>query len=369
MDLRPIMTPSHYNRMVLSERPKTLANEQTLRKETVPFDLKPGLHEAVVKVIYNSIDPTQRIWMKDARSYFPPVQVGEVMRAVGLGVVVIPGPESSLKKGDYIAGTIGKSSGIHACRSYLLGFLGLQEYALVKDDKVNKFDIIPGTELIDFLGPLGLTAGLTAYIGLFDIAKIKAGETLVVSTAAGAVGSLVCQFAKKAGARVIGIVGSDEKARWVENELGADFVFNYKDPAWKEDFVKKVGYADAYFDNTGGDISAFIYTRMNTFGRVAFCGAISVYNSEDPAGLKNYLEIVMQRLTVQGFIIRLSIDHASKFEEATKQIAAWLADGSIKRKYHVVEGLENAAEAINLLFSGSNRGKVILAVADPEAKI
>ncbi|KAA1470194.1 alcohol dehydrogenase [Dentipellis sp. KUC8613] len=339
------MTPAHYNRMVLSERPKTLANERTFQKQTVPFNFKPGPHEAVVKVIYDSIDPTQRIWIKDARSYFPPVQVGDVMRALGVGVVVIPGPQSSLKKGDYVSGT---------------------EYALVKDDQVTKFDLLPGTELIDFLGPLGVTAGLTAYIGLFEIAKIKAGETIVVSTAAGAVGSLVCQFAKKAGARVAGIVGSDEKARWVENEIGADFVFNYNDPAWKEDFVKKVGFTDVYFDNTGGDISAFIYTRMNTFGRVAFCGAISVYNSEDPAGLKNYLEIVTQRLTVQGFIV---VDHVSKFEEASKRIASWLADGSIKRKYHVVEGLEHAAEAINLLFSGRNTGKVILAIADPEVKI
>ncbi|TFY71010.1 hypothetical protein EVG20_g2003 [Dentipellis fragilis] len=329
------MAPSEYTRMVLNERPKTLINEQTLRKETVPFDLKPGPHEAVVKVIYNSIDPAMRSWMSDARSYLPPVKIGEVMRAIGVGVVVIPGSESKLKK-------------------------GLQEYAILKDDEANKFDLVPGAEPIDYLGPLGPTGGLTAYIGLFEIGKIKAGETIVVSAAGGSVGSLVSQFAKKAGARVVGIVGSDEKVEWLTKDVGIDFAFNYKSPTWKEDFIKQVGYTDVYFDNVGGDISAFIYTRMNTFGRVAFC------DREDSPGLQNYVQIVTQRLTVQGFIV---VDHQSVFEKASKQIATWLADGSIKRRYHIVDGLEKAAEAINLLFTGKNLGKVILAVSDPKAEI
>ncbi|KAA1470192.1 alcohol dehydrogenase [Dentipellis sp. KUC8613] len=342
------MAPSEYTRMVLSERPKALVNEQTLRKETVPFDLKPGLHEAVVKVIYNSIDPTMRNWMSDARSYLPPVKIGEVMRAIGVGIVVDPGSESKLKKGDYVA-----------------GMPGLQEYAIMKDDEANKFDLVPGAEPIDYLGPLGPTGGLTAYVGLFEIGKIKAGETIVVSAAGGAVGSLVSQFAKKAGARVVGIVGSDEKVEWLKKDVGVDFAFNYKSPTWKDDFTKEVGFTDVYFDNVGGDISAFIYTRMNTFGRVAFCGAITEYNGEDSPGLKNYVQIVLQRLTVQGFIVT---DHQSEFEKASKQIASWLADGSIKRRYHIVNGLDKAAEAINLLFSGNNSGKVILAVSDPQAK-
>ncbi|KAA1470193.1 alcohol dehydrogenase [Dentipellis sp. KUC8613] len=335
------MAPSEYTRMVLNERPETLVNERTLRKEIVPFDLKPGPHQAVVKVIYNSVDPTIRNWMRDARSYLPPTKIGEVMRAMGVGIVVIPGSESKLKK-------------------------GLQEYAVLEDDQVNKFDIKPGAELIDYLGPLGMTAGLTAYIGLFEVGKIKAGETLVVSAAAGAVGSLVCQFAKKAGARVVGIVGTEEKARWVQNDLGADFVFNYKSPTWQEDFIKQVGYADVYFDNVGSDISAFVYTRMNTFGRVSVCGAITEYNGEATPGLQNYLQIVLQRLSVQGFIVS---DYLSKFEDASKQIASWLADGSIKRKYHIVNGLENVLDALNLVFTGKNSGKLILAVSDPKADI
>ncbi|TFY79049.1 hypothetical protein EWM64_g4960 [Hericium alpestre] len=271
-----------------------------------------------------------------------------LMHAIGVGAVVKAGPNANLSPGDYVT-----------------GFLGLQEYAVVPAQQVHKINLIPSTELIDFLGPLGVTGGLTrtsctfphptqsapkltpaAPQGLFEVAKIKKGETIIVSTAAGSVGSLVVQFAKQAGARIV------------------DIVYNYEKPSWKDQFDDQVGQADVYFENVGSDITDFMLTRLKTFGRVAVCGVISEYNVEEGQniGIRNYIQIVLRRLRVQGFIVT---DYASKFPEAYKEIGSWLESGSLKRKYHVVEGLENAGDSFNLLFTGENKGKLILKVAEP----
>ncbi|TFK47799.1 alcohol dehydrogenase [Heliocybe sulcata] len=333
------LPPADYTRIVLQERPKADITSSAFRKEVValPSELKDG--QVLVKVHWLSLDPAMRGWLNDARSYVPPVQIGEVMRAMGLGTVVDPGKGTEFKQGDFVRGTF-----------------GWQEYAVLKASAVEKIALPKGAELLDFLGPLG-SSGMTAYFGLEDICALKPGETLVVSGAAGSVGSLVCQMGKKKGAKVIAIAGSDEKCNWLEKELGADKALNYKSPSWKEEF-RKLGYLDAFFDNVGGEMLDFMLTRLNKGARIALCGAISDYNRK-PKGLTSYLTLISQRAKIQGFIV---FDYADQYSKAAEEIAGWLADGTLKRKFHIVEGLENAPTALPMLFSGGNTGKLVVKV-------
>ncbi|KAI6013465.1 hypothetical protein BKA83DRAFT_4361875 [Pisolithus microcarpus] len=334
---------STYTSIVLRERPVADILPDTFETKTASKDdLVPGPEQVVVRVTYVSLDPAMRGWLKDARSYLPPVQIGEVMRAVGLGVVVQVGSGSQFKEGDLVSGTVGWT-----------------EYAVLDDKKLQKITTPPGCTSLDFLNTLGLT-GMTAYFGLHDVGKLKAGETLVVSGAAGAVGSLVCQLGKRAGARVIGIAGSPEKCSWVETELGADKVLNYKLPTFKQDFRDAVGYLDVYFDNVGGEILDLALTRLNRHARIVLCGAISAYNATAP-GLRNYMTLIAQRAKMEGFIV---FDYESEYPMAIKELAVGLADGSIKRKFHIVEGLENAPKALPMLYSGANDGKLVVKVSD-----
>ncbi|TFY77661.1 hypothetical protein EWM64_g6351 [Hericium alpestre] len=345
------MNPSQYTRIVLNERPQKFIDSNTFRQETVPFDLKPGQGQVLVKVTWLSLDPTMRGWLNDTRSYLPPVQIGETMRAGGLGTVIEVGPGSQLKESDTV-----------------FGMLGWREYAVVDEKAVRKIIVPPGSQELDFLGPLGIT-GMTAYFGLNDVGKLKAGETLVVSGAAGAVGSIVCQMGKKQGAKVVAIAGSDEKCQWLEKELGVDKAINYKSPTFRKDFIDAVGYLDVYFDNVGGDILNLALTRLNKGARIAFCGAISDYNSgadENIKGLTAYMNLISQRAKLEGFIV---LDYAEKFPEAIKEVAGWLADGSLKRKFHVVHGLDKAPSALPMLFTGENIGKLVIHVSGPDAKL
>ncbi|RDB26209.1 putative NADP-dependent oxidoreductase YfmJ [Hypsizygus marmoreus] len=226
-------TPKEYKRIVLNERPVAEIEPTTFRTEILPFDLKPGNGEVVVRMTWLSLDPAMRGYIRDTRSYLPPVQIGEVMRGHGLGVVVEVGPGSEFSVGDSVSGA-----------------WGMTEYAVVKDSAIQKLNVPKGAEPLDFLNTLGFS-GLTAYFGLKDIGKLKAGETLVVSGAAGAVGSIACQLGKRIGAKVYGIAGSDDKCEWLVKEVGIDGAFNYKSPTFREDF-KKLGYLDVFFDNVGG---------------------------------------------------------------------------------------------------------------------
>jgi hypothetical protein len=264
------------------------------------------------------------------------------MRATGLGTVVQTGKGSKFSDGDIVQGTFGWT-----------------EYAVMNDKQCEKIVPLPGANTLDYLNTLGMP-GMTAYFGLKDIGKLQRGETLVVSGAAGSVGSLACQLGKKAGAKVIAIAGSDEKCTWLKNELGVDNALNYKSKTFYEEW-KSLGYLDVYFDNVGGDILDFALTRLNKHARIVLCGAISEYNSVKPKGLQAYMNLISQRAKIEGFIV---FDYASDFPAAIKEIAASLADGSIKRKFHVVEGLEKAPEALPLLFSGVNTGKLVVKVAE-----
>ncbi|KAI6034821.1 hypothetical protein EDC04DRAFT_2202125 [Pisolithus marmoratus] len=352
-----------YTHIVLRERPVADILPDTFETKTVSKDdLVPGPQQVVVRVIYVSLDPAMRGWLRDARSYLPPMQIGEVMRATGLGVVVQVGTGSQFEEGDLVSGHVGWT-----------------EYAIMDDTKLRKITPPPGCTSIDFLNTLGLI-GMTAYFGLHDIGKLKSGETLVVSAAAGAVGSLVCQLGKRAGARVIGIAGSPEKCAWVETELGVDKVLNYKSPTFNQDFKDAVGYLDVYFDNVGGEILDLALTRLNKHARIVLCGAISTYSqsfvdnyplltfgsdvpsdSATPYGLRNCVSLIAQSAKMEGFIV---FNYASEYPRAIKELAMGLADGSIKRKFHIVEGLENAPKALPMLYSGTNNGKLIVKVSD-----
>ncbi|TBU33325.1 alcohol dehydrogenase [Dichomitus squalens] len=342
------MAPSTYTRVILQERPPEEITPTTFKQETVPFDLKPGRGQILVKILYLSLDPALRGFIKDQRSYMRPVQIGEVMRGHAFGEVIEAGPGSKYKVGDIVEG----------------GF-GWTEYGVFDDKVAEKIEHQPGLDILDFLGPLG-TTGLTAYFGLLDVGKIKAGETLVVSGAAGATGSIVCQIGKKKGAKVVAIAGSEEKCQWLEKDLGVDKALNYKSPSFYDDFKKEVGYLDVFFDNVGGDILNFALTRLNQKARIVLCGAISDYNKAKPKGLSSYLNLISQRARIEGFII---LDYAPRYAEARKEIAEWLKEGSLKRRFHVVQGLQNAAQAMNLLFTGGNTGKLVVQVSQTAAKL
>ncbi|KAI0707320.1 alcohol dehydrogenase [Earliella scabrosa] len=341
------MAPSQYTKITLAERPKAEILPTTFKTEVVPFDLKPGPRQILVKLLYISIDPAMRGWLRDTRSYLPPVKIGEVMRAGALAEVVEAGPESKFAKGDIVYGTF-----------------GWREYGVFNDKGVEKIDVQPGLDILDYMGPLG-TTGMTAYFGLLDVGKIKAGETLVVSGAAGATGSVVCQIGKKQGAKVYAIAGSPEKCAWLEKEIGVEKALNYKSPTFYDDF-KKIGYIDVYFDNVGGDILNFVLTRLNMRARIVLCGAISDYNKAKPAGLSSYLNLISQRAKIEGFLV---FDYADRYPIAQKEIAGWLKDGDLKRRFHVVQGLQNAPDALNMLFSGGNTGKLIVQVPQAVAKL
>ncbi|KAK0193768.1 hypothetical protein F5146DRAFT_1032401 [Armillaria mellea] len=337
-----------FKRIVLNERPKGYIGETTFRSEQCHLkDCEPKQGQALVQVTWLSLDPAMRGYLNDVRSYMPPVQIGETMRGVGLGVVIKKGKGSQFSIGDIVYG----------------GF-GWTEYAVMDDEKLKKITVPLGAEPLDFLNSLGLP-GITAYIGLKEVCSLKKGETLVVSGAAGAVGSLVCQLGKREGAKVIAIAGTDEKCSWLKNDVGVDVTLNYKSPSFAQDF-KKLGYVDAYFDNVGGEMLDLVLTRLNKGARIALCGAISAYN-ERAKGLKNYLTLISQRAKMQGFIV---FDYDSMFAEAVAEISKGLGDGSLKRKFHIVEGLERAPAALPMLFSGQNNGKLVVKVSSaPQSKL
>ncbi|KAI0661771.1 alcohol dehydrogenase [Cubamyces menziesii] len=342
------MAPAQYTRITLAERPKTSITSSTFKREVVPFDLKPGPKQILVKAHYTSIDPAMRGWLNDARSYIRPVQIGEVMRAGVIGEVLEAGPGSKFAKGDIVSGVFGWT-----------------EYGVFDDKAAEKIHTQPGVDILDYLGPLG-TTGLTAYFGLLDVGQIKPGETLVVSGAAGATGSVVCQIGKKKGAKVYAIAGSQDKCDWLEKELGVDKAFNYKSPTFFDDFRKTVGYLDVYFDNVGGDILNYMLTRLKPKARIVLCGAISDYNKAKPKGLSSYTNLIAQRARIEGFIV---FDYAARYPEAQRELASWLQDGSLKRRFHIVKGLDKAPDALNLLFNGGNTGKLVVQVSDVKAKL
>jgi NADPH-dependent curcumin reductase len=324
----------------LVRRPQGLLAQDDLQLSETPLpELQEG--QALARVKYLSMDPTMRIWMADIPQYMPPVALGEVMRCIGLAEV-IESRHKEFKKGDK-----------------LTALTGLQEYMLIEGNDpriLRKIPHIPFVSDSGFLGLLGIN-GLTAYFGIIDIAKPQKGETLVVSAAAGATGSIAGQIGKIHGCQVVGIAGTDEKCSWLTNDLGFDAAINYKHPDWKDQLAAATSKGvDINFENVGGEIMQEILGRMNLFGRVALCGLISGYPRQDP-GMASFANVLMKRLRVQGFIV---LDYASQYTEAATQLGKWKMLGKLKDRETIIDGFEKAPEAINMLFTGANIGKLLV---------
>ena len=315
--------------------------------EVTEEDLPPaGEDQARVKVLQVSLDPAMRGWMNDAPSYLPPVGLGDVMRAAVAGVVEESNSDK-LAPGDHVVGT-----------------LGVQEQAVVPADWLTKVDtsVVP---LAAYLGALGMP-GLTAYFGLLEVGAMKEGDTVVISGAAGAVGSVAGQIAKIKGAsRVVGIAGGEEKCRWLVDELGFDAAIDYKNESVSAGLKQHCPDGiDVYFDNVGGDILDAALARLAMHARVVICGAISQYNSEDGMrGPRNYMMLLVRRSRMQGFLV---FDYYSRYGEALAEMTEWRADGRLTTREEVVEGrVEDFAATLNKLFRGENKGKLILQIAEP----
>lgn len=305
-------------------------------------DLADG--EVLVRTIYLSLDPTNRIWMSDIDQYMPAVEIGEVMRGGVMGVI-----EES-KDPEKPVGTI-----------VTPGIGGWQDYTIIPGAAAQAFPQIPGVPMAAFMSVLGLT-GWTAYFGLLDIGQPKPGETVVVSAAAGAVGSIVGQIAKIKGARVIGIAGGPAKCKWIVDDLGFDGAIDYKneDVGAALDRLCPNGI-DVNFENVGGAIMDEVMARMNNFSRMPLCGMISTYNDEgDFTPPKQFPAILMHRIRVQGFIV---IDYMTRFGEAIADLSQWVMQGKIKFKVHIDQGLEHAPTSLKRLFTGDHDGKLLVQVS------
>ena len=332
--------PTENRRLVLAARPEGMVDAGTVKMEHGPVT-EPGPGEALVRVRYLSIDPTIRTWMNDAPGYLPPIGIGEVIRGAGIGEVVSSSSDR-YRPGDLV-----------------FGLTGWQDYALAGEGAASMRPLPPGIDPPMALNLFGIT-GMTAYFGLLDVGKLKEGDNVLVSAAAGATGSTVGQIAKLKGAsKVVGIAGSKEKCRLLVDELGFDAAIDYH----TEDVPQRLrdhfpDGVDLYFDNVGGEILNAALDRIAMRGRVVLCGAIATYNDRGPAaGPANYRNLIGRRGRMEGFII---LDYTSRYGEAQAEIGAWLAEGKMRHFEHIVEGLEHAPDALNLLFSGANIGKVVV---------
>jgi NADPH-dependent curcumin reductase CurA len=335
--------PDPNRRFILSSRPEGRITSDTfeLVEEPVP-DIQDG--EALVRNEWISLDPTNRMWISDVPTYLPPVAIGEVMRAVGLGRV------AASKHDAYQEGQL------------VQGLVGWQEWTVASDAA----PLLPVTEVEGvspsvYLGALGMT-GLTAWVGLEDIGRPQPGETLVVSAAAGAVGSVAGQIGKIKGARVVGIAGGPEKCALLTERLGFDAAVDYRAPDWHEQLVAATPDGiDVDFENVGGDIMDAVFARLNLRGRVALCGLISGYNDvERPPGPRSFSNLLVQRIKLEGFIV---LDHLGRIGEAIGDLARWMQEGKLQPLETVVEGFDQLPTAINMLFDGANTGKLVVRVA------
>jgi NADPH-dependent curcumin reductase len=311
--------------------------------------VEPQEGGVLVKSLALSLDPAMRGWMNDVKSYIPPVGIGEVMRAIGVGQV-LASKNPAFAVGDHV------SAG-----------LGVQEYALIPGDQIKrsgmaKIDLRYGS-ITQWLNVLGMP-GMTGYFGLMDVGMPKAGDTVVVSGAAGAVGQTVGQIAKIKGCRVVGIAGGATKCDWVVKELGFDACIDYKTgPDSVKDGLKThcAEGVDIYFDNVGGEILDTVLTRINRKARIIICGAISQYNATAAVqGPKNYLSLLVNRARMEGIVV---FDYADRYHLAIAEMAGYLKDGRMKSKEDVVQGIAHFPQTLLKLFNGENFGKLVLQIA------
>ena len=330
-------------RFVLRQRPEGRIDEETF--ELVEEELPAiGDGEALVRTEWISLDPTNRTWIEDMPGYLPPVQIGETMRALGLGRVV-ESKHRDYEEGQLVQGLIGWTE----------NFVTSQTMPLQK---------VPEAEGVSpslYLGALGMT-GLTAWVGMKEIGKPQEGETVVVSAAAGAVGSVAGQLAKRDGARVVGVAGGPEKGSILSERLGFDAAVDHRAEDWREQLKAATPDGiDVDFENVGGPIMDAIFNRLNLHARVALCGLISSYNDSapPPGSRETFGSLLVKRATLQGFIV---LDHYDKLARVSGQLAEWIADGSLEPLETIVEGFEQLPSAINMLFDGANVGKLVVRV-------
>ncbi|MFY0650843.1 MAG: NADP-dependent oxidoreductase [Cyclobacteriaceae bacterium] len=327
---------------IFTKRPVGLPEPSTweLQENTIP-QIKDG--EALVKVHYVSLDPAMRGWMNDAKSYIAPIEVGDVMRAGTVGEVV----ES---KNDKLP--VG---------SFCSGWGGVQQYTVT--DGKGWYPVDPRlAPLPMYIGTLGMP-GMTAYFGLLEVGLPKEGEMVLVSGAAGAVGSLVGQIAKIKGCKVVGIAGGKEKCDYLINDLGFDGAIDYRQDDMRESLKTLCPNGiDVYFDNVGGDILDHALARINKRARIVICGAISQYNNTTAVqGPSNYLSLLVNSARMEGMVV---LDYAGRYQEGAAQLAQWLQQGKIKSTEYVVDGIENFYDAFLRLFSGDKLGKLVLKVIE-----
>ncbi|MBW4623089.1 MAG: NADP-dependent oxidoreductase [Cyanosarcina radialis HA8281-LM2] len=327
----------------LVSRPVGLIAESDFEwmQEPVPT-LEEG--QILVRNIYLSLDPTNRGWLTEGGNYLSPVATGEVMRGFGIGVV------DRSRNANFPEGTL------------VQGFLGWQDYAIADGTNLSELSKDPFVPLTADLGLFGFI-GMTAYFGLLDIGQPKVGETLVVSAAAGAVGSLVGQIGKIKGCRVIGIAGSEEKCRWLRDELGFDAAINYKTESVLESLQQHCPDGiDVYFENVGGEILDAVLSLINLRARIVLCGLISQYNATEPVpGPYNLSNIMNQRAKLEGFLV---LDYFDRAQEALAELGQWYAQGKIQYRVDAIDGLENAPRVFNKLFDGTNQGKLAIKVSE-----
>ncbi len=330
-------------KFLIARRPSGRVDETTF--DLVGEDLPEiGDGEALIRVEWISIDPTNRAWLNDTPTYLPVVPVGDVVRAAGLGRCVAS-----------------RHPGYEQGKLYQ-GLTGWQQY-VVASDAAPLIPVAerPGVESPSaYLGVLGMT-GLTAWVGMRQIGKPKQGETVIVSAAAGAVGSVAGQLAKADGARVVGIAGGAEKCALITGELGFDAAVDHRAGDWREQLAAATPDGiDVDFENVGGEIMEAIFARINLRARIALCGLISAYNEDEPPpGPRSFGNLLIQRATLRGFIV---LDHFGHAAEAGAEIGALIDGGEIKPLETVVEGFERLPDALNMLFDGKNTGKLVVKV-------
>ncbi|MFT4535033.1 MAG: NADPH-dependent curcumin reductase CurA [Saprospiraceae bacterium] len=328
---------------VLVKRPIGMPDKETwkLEESEIP-ELKEG--EVLIQNHYISLDPAMRGWMNDTPSYIPPVAIGDVMRAGSIGKVIKTNNHPKYNVGDV-----------------LTGWGGVQQYNITNGEGYYPVD----TKLAPmpmYIGTLGMP-GMTAYFGILEVGKIKEGDVVLVSGAAGAVGSVVGQIAKIKGCKVIGIAGGKEKCDYLVNELGFDGAIDYKNENIKAGIKQHCPKGiDVYFDNVGGDILNAALARLRMHARVVICGAISQYNNTTPIkGPSNYLNLLVKRATMQGMVV---MDYAQDYRTAAQQMGMWMMEGKLKSKEDIYDGIENFYETFGRLFSGEKKGKLILKVIE-----
>ncbi len=331
---------------LLARRPQGMVTEENFEYRESPVP-EPGKGQVLVRNLYLSFDPTQRGWMEDRESYMPPVGIGEPMRAGSVAQVV-----ASNHPG-YAAGDLVQTLG------------GWQDYLVVDGSAggIGLSRLPPGVTPQMALGVLG-TTGQTAYFGMLDLGQPESGQTVLVSGAAGATGSVAGQIARIKGCRVIGIAGGPDKCRWLKEEARFDDVIDYK----SENVDSRIGElcpdrVDVFFDNVGGDILEAALNHINLRARIVLCGGISGYNATEPQpGPTNLMNLVVMRARMEGFIV---IDYVDRFAEGAAALAGWMQSGELVHRDDVQEGFENIPATLNRLFTGQNIGKQMLKIAEP----